>query len=177
MCTNKRFRKYPTYKLHGHTLEALESAKYLGVTISEDLSWTPHVDNTASKALKTLGFLRRNMYHCTNRVRERTYNILVLPVINYAAAAWDPYLEKDMKCPDHSTKYIWNINACTFLKFHCQNAVATDKKKQKKKKKKKHFIATYNKCSFNRYKSQLSLVTPPTHTHTHFLFAQCKETC
>ena len=87
MCTNKRFRKYPTYKLHGHTLEAVESAKYLGVTISEDLSWTPHVDNTASKALKTLGFLRRNMYHCTNRVRERTYNALVLPVISYAAAA------------------------------------------------------------------------------------------
>ena len=112
MCTNKRFRKYPTYKLHGHTLEAVESAKYLGVTISEDLSWTPHVDNTASKALKTLGFLRRNMYHCTNRVRERTYNALVLPVISYAAAAWDPYLEKDIKCLDQvqrrGARYVGN---------------------------------------------------------------------
>ena len=26
MCTNKRFCKYPTYKLHGHTLEVVESA-------------------------------------------------------------------------------------------------------------------------------------------------------
>ena len=57
-----------------HTLESVESANYLGVTLSEDLSWTPHVDNTAAKAFRTLGFLRRNMFHCTDRVRERTYS-------------------------------------------------------------------------------------------------------
>ena len=94
MCTNKRFRRQPTYKLHGHTLEAVETAKYLGVTLSEDLSWPPHFENTAAKASKTLGFLRRNMFHCTNRVRERTYNALVLPVLNYASAAWGPYLTR-----------------------------------------------------------------------------------
>ena len=76
-CTNNRFRRHPTYKLHGHTLEAVETAKYLMVTLTEDLSWTPHVGNTAAKASKTLGFLRRNMFHCTERVRERTYNVLV----------------------------------------------------------------------------------------------------
>ena len=38
MCTNKRFCRQTTYKLHGHTLEAVETAKYLGVTLSEDLS-------------------------------------------------------------------------------------------------------------------------------------------
>ena len=57
-----------------HTLESVERANYLGVTLSEDLSWTPHVDNTAAKALRTLGFLRRNMFHCTDSVRERTYS-------------------------------------------------------------------------------------------------------
>ena len=56
MCTTKRFRRHPTYKLHGHTLESVNGAKYLGVTLSEDLSWTPHVDNTAAKASRTLGF-------------------------------------------------------------------------------------------------------------------------
>ena len=96
MCTNKRFRRQPTYTLHGHTLEAVDTANCLGVTLSEDLSWTPHVDNTAAKASKILGFLRRNMFHCTNRVRERTYNALVLPVLNYASAAWDPYLTRDI---------------------------------------------------------------------------------
>ena len=76
------------------------AAKYHGVTLSEDLSWIPHVGNTAAKASKTLGFLRRNMFHCTDRVRERTYNALVLPFLNYAAAAWDPYLTRDIDSLD-----------------------------------------------------------------------------
>ena len=69
ICTNKRFHRHPTYKLHvhGHTQESVDGAKYLGVTLSEDLSWTPHVDNTAAKASRTLGFLRRNMFHCTTK--------------------------------------------------------------------------------------------------------------
>ena len=78
----------------------MDGAKNLGVTLSEDLSWTPHVDNTAAKASRTLQFLRRNMSHCTHKVRERTYNALVLPVLNYAVAAWDPYLSRDINSLD-----------------------------------------------------------------------------
>ena len=83
-----------------NTLESVDGAKYLGVTLSEDLSWTPRVDNTAAKASRTLGFLRRSMSHCTDKVRERTYNALVLPVLNYTAAAWDPYLSRDINSLD-----------------------------------------------------------------------------
>jgi hypothetical protein len=36
------------------------SAKYLGVTISDDLKWESHI-NICGKANKTLGFLRRNL--------------------------------------------------------------------------------------------------------------------
>ena len=103
-CTNKRFRRHPTYKLHGHTLESVEGTKYHGVTPREDLSWTPHMDNTAAKASRKLGFLRRNMFHCTGKVRERTYNALILPVLSYAAAAWDQYLSRDTNRLDQAQR-------------------------------------------------------------------------
>jgi hypothetical protein len=48
-----------------HTLEVVDSAKYLGVTISEDLQWSKHIDNTVSKANRTMGFIRRNLRDCT----------------------------------------------------------------------------------------------------------------
>ena len=100
ICTNKRFRRHQTYKPHVNTLESVYGAKYLGVTLSEDLSWTPHMDDNAAKVSRTLGFLRRNMFHCTDKVRERTYNDLVLPVLTYAAAAWDPYMSRDINSLD-----------------------------------------------------------------------------
>ena len=50
-----------TYLLHGHPLAHVDSAKYLGVTITSDLSWNKHVNNIATKANHTLSFLKRNL--------------------------------------------------------------------------------------------------------------------
>ena len=60
------------YMLHGHTLEVVDSSKYLGVTIKDDLSWETHVQNTVGKANRTLGFLRRNMKDCTMPMKDLT---------------------------------------------------------------------------------------------------------
>ena len=49
------------YILHNVKLESASAAKYLGVTIADDLSWSPHIDITTKKANQTLGFLKRNI--------------------------------------------------------------------------------------------------------------------
>ena len=36
--------------LHGHILEKVTSAKYLGVTLCSDLSWDMHINNLCNKA-------------------------------------------------------------------------------------------------------------------------------
>ena len=36
------------YHLHGHTLEAVKSAKYLGCTMSADLKWNNHIKGTSA---------------------------------------------------------------------------------------------------------------------------------
>ncbi|XP_052809231.1 uncharacterized protein LOC128237685 [Mya arenaria] len=55
-------------KNHRHTLEVVDASKYLGVTITESLTWEKH--NITSKANRTLGFLRRNLRECTPPVKE-----------------------------------------------------------------------------------------------------------
>ena len=89
--TRKRIKKiHASYTLEGTDLENIESIKYLGVTITSDLRWNTHVRNVCTKANRTLGFLRRNLFSCPKDVKEAAYKGLVHPVLDYGSSVWDP---------------------------------------------------------------------------------------
>ena len=79
------------YVLHGHNLETVSTVKYLGVTLSKDLTWKDHIENVCSKANKTLGFLRRNLKISSRKVKETAYKAYVRPCLEYASSVWDPH--------------------------------------------------------------------------------------
>ena len=85
--TNKRSSKIQAnYTLEGTLLENVESIKYLGVTITNDLKWNTHISNVCTKANRPLGFLRRNLYSCPPDVKEAAYKGLVRPVLVFMEA-------------------------------------------------------------------------------------------
>ena len=89
--TRKRIKKiHASYILEGTDLENVESIKYLGVTITSDLRWNTHVSNVCTKANRTLGFLRRNLYSCPQEVKEAAYKGLVRPILDYGSSVWEP---------------------------------------------------------------------------------------
>ena len=49
-----------------------------------------HVSNICTKANRTLGFLRQNLYSCPQEVKEAAYKGLVCPVLEYSGSVWDP---------------------------------------------------------------------------------------
>ena len=88
--TRKRIKKFHAlYTLERTDLENVESIKNLGVTITSDLRWNTHVSNVCTKANRTLGFLRRNLYSFPEEVREAAYKGLVRPVLDYGSSVWD----------------------------------------------------------------------------------------
>jgi hypothetical protein len=89
--TRKRKTVEYNYMLHDHKLEVTTDSKYLGVTISNDLSWATHISNISAKANRTIGFLRRNIHSCPKVVKAAAYTTLVRPSIEYASTVWDPY--------------------------------------------------------------------------------------
>ena len=89
--TRKRTNKIEaSYTLEGTVLENVDSIKYLGVTITHDLRWNTHISNMCTKANRTLGYLRRNLYHCPQDVKEAAYRGLVRPSLEYDSCVWDP---------------------------------------------------------------------------------------
>ena len=79
-----------SYTLEGTVLKNVENIKYLGATITNDLRWNTHISNVCTKANRTLGFLRRNLYACPQEVKEAAYKGLVRPVLEYSSSVWDP---------------------------------------------------------------------------------------
>ena len=79
------------YTLHQQKLEQVQSAKYLGLTITDNLDWGQHVSEISFKATKTMGFLRRNLALAPRHTKEVAYKTLVRPQLEYAAPIWNPY--------------------------------------------------------------------------------------
>ena len=82
-----------SYILEGTVLENVESIKYLAMTITNDLKWNTHIINICTKANRTLGSLRRNLYSCPQDVNETAYKIMVRPIIEYGSSVWDSYTQ------------------------------------------------------------------------------------
>ena len=72
-------------------LHLVQSAKYLGLTITDNLDWGQHVSEISCKATKTMGFLQRNLALAPRHTKEVAYKTLVRPQLEYAAPIWNPY--------------------------------------------------------------------------------------
>ena len=77
-------------------LEEVQSIPYLGLTLDKKLKWSNHIQNITTNANRTLGLMRRNFWNCPREIKEITYKTIVRPKLEYASAAWDPYLKKDI---------------------------------------------------------------------------------
>ena len=79
--TKKHNKIQASYTIEGTVLENVEIIKYLGVTITSDLKWNSHIRNVCSKANRTLGILRQNLFSCPQDVKEAAYKSLVRPIL------------------------------------------------------------------------------------------------
>ena len=82
------------YKLKGHILETVQSAKYLGVDIHHQLNWNGHIDRIVLKANRMLGFVKRNLQVSNQDTKVNAYKTLVRSNLEYCASIWSPYTDK-----------------------------------------------------------------------------------
>ncbi|MEW8548097.1 MAG: reverse transcriptase family protein, partial [Candidatus Thiodiazotropha sp.] len=94
--SKRRHQMTGSYSIHGHQLVFVKSGKYLGVTLTDNLSWNDHVDQVVKKANNSLAFLRRNLSSCPSQTKAQCYQSLVRPSLEYASTAWDPYTQTNI---------------------------------------------------------------------------------
>ena len=83
------------YEIDSTFLERVDSATYLGIIISKSLRFSSHIENTANKMNRRLGFLKRNLNGSLKATKQTAYFSLVRAGAEYGSTIWDPFLAKD----------------------------------------------------------------------------------
>lgn len=79
------------YELCDTLLSCVTQEAYLGVLISQDLSWAPHISNVATASNQKLGYIKRNLKGCPKELKKLAYLSLVRSKMEAAAIIWDPH--------------------------------------------------------------------------------------
>ena len=78
-------------KLKGESIEKVKVKKLLGITIYDQLIFEEHIADRklkVFKAIKGIYFLIQDSHGCSQNTYMKLYRSLVLPVIDYGAAAF-----------------------------------------------------------------------------------------
>ena len=90
--SRKRSPAHAHYSINKSILEQVPYIKDLDVMISNDLSWSKHIEGIFSKANRTLGLIKR----ICKEIKDTNilYCALVRPKLEYTSSVWLPYTIK-----------------------------------------------------------------------------------
>ena len=75
------------YDFCGQQLESVDSHPYLGVEMTNTLSWGIQTSLSVKKAQRAMGVIKRNLADCNQDVKVTTYQAIVRPLLEYATSA------------------------------------------------------------------------------------------
>lgn len=97
MCSHQDHRDAQVLPYIRPNLTVAKTGKYLGVTISDNLSWNAHAGATTKKANNSLAFLARNLASFPKDMKAQGYFTLVRSVLDYSSTLGDPYTNDNIK--------------------------------------------------------------------------------
>jgi len=110
--TRARLKDPLDYSLANTLIPEASSYKYLGIILGSDLSWADQVNYTVRKAWRSLHFTMRILKKGNSNTKSLAYMFLVLPILEYGAACWDPYREGQISALDRvqkkAAKFVFN---------------------------------------------------------------------
>ena len=86
------------YTIKGIQIAEMESEKDLGVWIDSSLKPSLQCEQAAKNANRVLSLIGKNFHYRTKSTLIPLYKSLARPKLEFAVAAWCPWLEKDVEC-------------------------------------------------------------------------------
>ena len=81
-------RDFPI-KIGNNHIKRVQTTKYLGIHLDENLKWTEHVDKLCSKVNRSISGLKQARDYVPSDVLNSIYTSLIQPVFVYCDVVWD----------------------------------------------------------------------------------------
>lgn len=102
-----------TYSLGNVTITRTDKVKYLGITLTSNFNWEPHVENVCRGALQKLSFLKRKLRNTPPAVKLNAYKALIRPKLEYASVIWSPcqqyLIDKIERVQNLALRFIYSV--------------------------------------------------------------------
>ena len=90
ICSKKNPYSDMQLYLDKQVIERVSSAKFLGILISDSLSWSLYIDHICKKARRIIGFIHRAFSSAPICTRRILYLAIVSPILEYGSVTWHP---------------------------------------------------------------------------------------
>jgi hypothetical protein len=93
-CKFMIFKKHSTHNTHlslhidQRCVQQCHSFNFLGLMITDNLTWKKHTEMIGSKISKVIGIIYRLRYFYPQRILLSIYNALIVPHFNYCLLSW-----------------------------------------------------------------------------------------
>ncbi len=75
-------------KIEGNTINQVQSTKFVGIIIDDDLSWKSHVKHVSTKVAKGMGIIIKAKPYINKTTLMDLYLAFVFPYITYCNIVW-----------------------------------------------------------------------------------------
>ena len=109
---NKRFDA-PQLMLNNIQLNKCDSFNFLGLHITQHLTWTEHVRHISSRISRTAGQLNHLKHILPSKILITLYNTLILPHFNYCILTWGSQHQSISKLQKKCIRIVGNSHYCS----------------------------------------------------------------
>ena len=87
-------------------MEKVTEFNYLGVWLSDNMSWSTHIEKSSTRALKQVGLIYRKFYQYSSpECLQQLYLSFVRPHLEYAVPVWDPHCSNHVQTLERVQKF------------------------------------------------------------------------
>ena len=158
----------PLLNFNNTIINFVESHKHLGITLSYNGQWHPHIETILTSAYKVLGIMRKLKYKFTRQALNQMYVSYVRPLLEYSSIVWDGCSEQDKtsleRLQNEAARFVTGLTKSTSIE-NLYNECGWDSQYFQKKKK----MCFMYKCSNNLVPNYISdIVSPLVGEITHY---------